>query len=98
MFEWDDTKSERNLRDRGFDFAFAARIFEGDVLEHEDRRADYRERRTVAVGEIEEDVFVVVYTSRGDARRIISARRANKKERHAYRQAFGRASPQDREG
>jgi uncharacterized DUF497 family protein len=28
-FEWDDAKSERNRRERGFDFATAALIFEG---------------------------------------------------------------------
>jgi uncharacterized DUF497 family protein len=33
IFEWDLAKSERNLAERGFDFAYAARIFEGDVLE-----------------------------------------------------------------
>ncbi|HER26939.1 MAG TPA: BrnT family toxin, partial [Rhodospirillales bacterium] len=41
MFEWDETKSEANLAARGFDFAYAAMIFEGPILELDDDRADY---------------------------------------------------------
>ena len=42
-------KSDANLRDRGFDFAFASLIFEGRTVEVEDQRADYGERRMVAI-------------------------------------------------
>ncbi len=93
MFEWDEAKSRRNLRERGFDFEFAARIFEGDLLEHEDRRRDYGERRLVSIGEIDGEVFAIVYTWRGANRRIISARRARRGERDAYRQAFAQGNP-----
>jgi uncharacterized DUF497 family protein len=89
VFEWDEAKSRKNLRERGFDFTFAARIFEQDVLEQEDTRQDYGEQRIIALGEIEGEVFVVVYTWRGPCRRIISARRASRRERNAYRQTFG---------
>ena len=61
QFEWDEEKSARNLRERGFDFEFAARIFLGPVLEEGDRRLDYGERRIVATGKIEGDIFVVIY-------------------------------------
>ena len=40
-FEWDEAKSSRNLRERGFGFDFAALIFETRVLEPWDDRADY---------------------------------------------------------
>jgi putative transcriptional regulator len=53
VFEWDDAKSERNPVERGFDNAFAARIFEGDTIERDDTRRDYGERRIVAVGEVD---------------------------------------------
>ena len=89
MFEWDEAKSRKNLRERGFDFAFAARVFDQDVLEQEDTRHGYGEQRVIALGEIEGEVFVVVYTRRGPYRRIISARRASRRERNAYRQTFG---------
>jgi uncharacterized DUF497 family protein len=87
-FEWDENKSRRNLAERGFDFEFATRIFDGRIIEEEDRRSDYRERRMVATGNIEEGFFVVVYTWRGATRRIISARPASRKERDDYRKAY----------
>lgn len=88
MFEWDEAKSEANLRERGFDFAYAALIFEGPTLEWDDTRRDHGERRIRVIGRVEEDVLFVVYTWRGAARRIISARLANRRERDAYRKAF----------
>ena len=84
-FEWDNAKSERNRRERGFDFATAALIFEGPVQTTIDDRRDYREHRIIAIGEIDGEVLVVVYTDRGQVRRIISARRANRKERETWR-------------
>ena len=87
-FEWDEEKSQRNVQIRGFPFGFAARIFGGSVLDKEDFRTDYGERRFVAIGMVDNRVLVVVYTSRGARRRIISARQANRRERHAYHQAF----------
>ena len=87
-FEWDETKSRRNLRERGFDFEFATRIFEGSLIEEQDRRRDYREPRIVATGKIEDKIVVVVYTWRGSRRRIISARPANRRERDDYRKAY----------
>jgi uncharacterized DUF497 family protein len=80
LFEWDDAKSEKNRRERGFGFDFAALIFEGPVIEWCDVREVWGEPRIVAVGQVEGIILAVVYTDRGDTRRIISARRARKKE------------------
>lgn len=85
MFEWDEAKSEENLRERGFDFAYAALIFESPTLEWDDMRRDYGERRIRAIGQVDGTILVVVYTWRRAARRIISARLANRKERDVYR-------------
>lgn len=93
IFEWDYAKSNRNLTQRGFDFEYAARTFEGDVLEWEDTRRDYGEPRIVAIGEIDEEVYVVVYTPRGEVRRTISARPASRRERDVYRQTFTSRGP-----
>jgi len=79
IFEWDQAKSERNFVERGFDFERAARIFEGDVLEREDSRRPYGELRIVAMGQIDGEVYVVVYTPREEVRRIISARPASRR-------------------
>ena len=80
-FAWDGSKSERNFLTRGFGFDFAALIFSGLVIEALDNRQDYGEVRIRAIGQTQGFVLLVVYTDRGDTRRIISARLANKKER-----------------
>ena len=80
-FDWDPNKSERNLRERGFGFDFAALIFDGGTIEKIDARHDYGETRVQAIGEADGLVLFVVYTDRSDVRWIISARIANRKER-----------------
>ena len=89
VFEWDPLKSDANLRDRGFDFEFAVLVFERALLEKEDRRTTYGEVRMVAIGVADGTHLTVVYTDRpgprGEkTRRIISARRSNRRERKAY--------------
>lgn len=85
-FEGDPAKSEATYRQRGFDFAYAARIFAGgERLKAEDARAEYGETRVRAIGQVGPDVLVVVYTVRGGGVvRIISARLANRKERSLW--------------
>lgn len=84
LFAWDEAKSRRTLSERGFGFDYAARIFLGPTLERQDRRRDYGEVRTQAIGETGGDVLFVVYTDRGEVRHIISARLANRKERRSW--------------
>lgn len=93
VFDWDPRKSESNLRDRGFDFEFATLVFDGPTLENKDQRRSYGELRVVAIGVADEVLLTVVYTDRrrpgGDLfRRIISARRSNRREREAYTTAI----------
>ena len=90
-FSWDTRKSNRNLRERGFDFEFATQIFDSSTLERVDSRRDYGERRVVALGLARGVVLTVIYTDRAEAgeinRRIISARKSNSREREAYKKA-----------
>jgi uncharacterized DUF497 family protein len=93
-FVWDPAKSEANFRVRGFDFAFATLIFDGPTLEVQDARRDYGERRMVAVGLADGLHLTVVYTDRRQRkgrvqRRIISARRSNRRERRTFDTALG---------
>ena len=83
-FEWDEAKSEWTRRHRGFSFDRAARIFASAVHSIPDDRRDYGEERSIAIGESEGEVLVVVYTDRGDVRRIISARQASRRERQLW--------------
>lgn len=91
-FSWDARKSAANLADRGFDFAFATLIFDGPTFERVDDRKDYGEPRTIAIGLADGFHLTVVYTDRVGARdtvrRIISARRSNRRERKAYDEAY----------
>jgi uncharacterized DUF497 family protein len=92
-FSWNPDKSDANLRDRGFDFAFATLIFDGPTLEREDSRKDYGERRIIASGLAQGLELTVCYTDRASPgqsleRRIISARRSHRRERQAYQQAI----------
>lgn len=80
-FEWDPAKSDATYQARGFDFAYASRLFTMGWIANEDMRADYGETRIKAIGQVGPDILVVIYTRRGAAIRIISARRANRKER-----------------
>lgn len=83
-FDWDPAKGERNRRERGFGFEFATLIFEGDTIEWLDDRTDYGEVRVRAIGEVDGLVLHVVFTDRGDVRRIISARITDRKERNRW--------------
>jgi uncharacterized protein len=85
LFEWDDAKNEKTLRERGLDFDRASRIFQNDVVEKEDTRTNYGEVRIRATGKVGDDFIAVVYTWRGDRRRIISSRFAKRRERDGYR-------------
>ena len=85
-FEWDAAKSDRNRRERGLPFDLAPALFAGFVVEWPDRLRDYGEPRTNALGMIGGRVFFATYTVRNGRRRIISFRKANRSEVHAYRQ------------
>ena len=87
-FEWDENKRQSNLSKHGIDFVDAAKIFNRPVLERVDNRYDYGETRIVALGEVNGVVLFVVYTWRGEVRRIISTRRATKRERNKYYQTI----------
>lgn len=80
LFDCHDAKHDRNLRERGFGFDFAALIFDGRVLSRVDERREYGETRVRAISEVDGTVLVVFYTDRDEVRWIISVRKANRKE------------------
>ena len=83
--DYDAAKNRRNIAERGISFDSAIELLECDPLVIEDRRRDYRERRFIAYGWLRDRLHVCVYTLRGDVYRIISLRRANRREVGAYR-------------
>lgn len=85
QFEWDDAKSEACFLERGFDFAYAAHAFaDPHRLIRQDNRYSYGEERYQLTGRIAGRLYVLVYTPRPGAMRIISARKANLREVKQY--------------
>jgi uncharacterized DUF497 family protein len=84
-FEWDEAKSESCFMQRGFDFPYALRAFlDPHRMINQDRRWDYGEDRYQLLGVVEGRVFFVAYTVRKNSIRIISARKANRRETRDY--------------
>lgn len=89
-FEWDEVKRAHNVATLDIDFEDAIAIWQGVVLQ---RRSDRRgEERYTAFGIMSGRVIAVVWTPRGDRRRIISARVARRHERKDYAAFAGSAS------
>ena len=84
-FEWDEAKSNACYRERGFDFAYVLRVFlDPNRLVRKDSRWDYGEDRLELTGAIDGRVFVLIYTVRSAAIRIISAHKSNHREVKDY--------------
>lgn len=85
-FEWDETKAAYNLAKHGIDFHTAACLFTDPfAYTKEDESHSEAERREILIGLAEPGIVLVSFTRRfGGIYRIISARRANRKERGEY--------------
>jgi uncharacterized DUF497 family protein len=85
-FEWDAGKAEHNLAKHGIPFAYATRAFsDPNAAAYPDRRRLYGEERFNLIARVESYILCVTFTVREGKTRIISARRASKKERSKYR-------------
>ncbi|MBV8360124.1 MAG: BrnT family toxin [Deltaproteobacteria bacterium] len=88
MFEWDEAKRLKTLKDRDLDFKDTWQVFDGRPVLH---LPSWRNNEScfVSVSEINGDLYTVVWAWRGENRRIISFRRARNAEKRAYRKAHG---------
>ena len=84
LFEWDSEKAAQNWQKHRIKFEDAAQVFA------DENRIDYRddehsddEERYITIGKVNKILFVV-YTERGIATRLISARKADAEERRDY--------------
>ncbi len=82
--EFDSAKRHKTLLERGLDFADAKNVFEGVHFTAQDSRVDYEEDRFITVGWLNAQLVVLVWTPRGEVRRIISMRKANDREKTLY--------------
>jgi len=88
-FEWDPRKAAANLAKHAVSFEDAATVF-GDPLGRivADPRHSAEEERSALLGRSQDEhLLAVMYADRGEAIRIISARRATRRERRSYEEA-----------
>ena len=83
MFEWNEDKRLRNVEKHGIDFVRAKEIWNGCVVEAPSPQ-DHGEERFIAIGQVNGVTVTIVYTWRGENRRLISARKARKNEQENY--------------
>ena len=84
MFEWDEEKRAANLAKHGVDFAVVQRIDWSAALTAEDIRTAYGEQRFVTLAEIDGRLHFCAWTRRGGQIRIISLRKANRREQTIF--------------
>jgi uncharacterized DUF497 family protein len=89
QIDFDPGKRNKTLSERGLDFARADEVFAGVHFTGEDTREDYAESRYITIGKLDGRMVVMVWTPRGEARRIISMRKANEREQARYAQHLG---------
>lgn len=84
-FQWDKEKALSNLAKHAVDFADAVGIFEDQSALTLEKQIVGREDRYITLGmDFLGHILIVIYTYRQDTIRIISARRATKKEHNTY--------------
>ena len=84
LIDFDPAKSAKNERDRGIAFERLADMDVETAISSEDTRKDYGERRLRVLGTIDGKLHAAVITPRGETIRVISLRRANRREERAY--------------
>ena len=84
-YQWDPEKAASNLTKHGVDFADAVGVFEDEwALTIREEYVEDEQRFATLGTDFLERVLVVVYTYRGAEIRLISARKATRRERRVY--------------
>ena len=84
IYDWDEAKRAENHVKHGIDFALVDAFEWDSALIAPDARRDYGELRYSAFGLIEDRLFNPVFAPRAGRIRVISLRRANRREVHRY--------------
>ena len=77
---FDPEKRQWTLENRALDFQDAALVFTGDYVELLDDRKDYGEVRYRVFGKLKDRHVAIIWTPRGNSKRIISMRYAHDEE------------------
>ena len=83
-FTWSEAKRAANIKAHGLDFVDAQSVFEGLTYTFEDDRFSYGEQRFVTLGLLAGIPVSVVHTESKYEIRIISFRKATKRESQIY--------------
>ncbi|MBQ6975814.1 MAG: BrnT family toxin [Selenomonadaceae bacterium] len=84
IVEWDDAKNEINKKKHKISFEFAAKVFLDDNrIDNYDEFNSDDEDRIKVIGRVGK-ILAVIYTEHDEKYRLISARRADKKEEEEY--------------
>lgn len=86
-FEWDAKKAAANVKKHQVSFELAITVFDDpSALIAPDQKHSTVEKREWIIGMSDKGVLVVIFTRRMSGRfyRLISARKANRKERNLY--------------
>jgi uncharacterized protein len=83
-FTWSETKRDVNIKAHGLDFLDAPSVFDGLTFTFEDDRFSYGEQRFVTLGKLAGITVSVVHTENDHEIRIISFRKATKRESQIY--------------
>ena len=86
VITFDSTKDANNSKKHGVSLGQAAGFEWDEAISWPDLRRDYGEPRMIAIGYIGKRLFVMAFVDRGAERRIISLRKANKREEQIYAQ------------
>jgi len=89
IYEWDEAKNRSNFAKHGLDFEDAEEVFTGPCVTFEDSRFDYGEERLITLGLLAGRVVIIAHAQRGEATRIISMRKANRREQKIYQERLG---------
>lgn len=81
---YDPAKNETNAAKHGVSLGLAKLLDWSEVMAYVDTRFAYPELREIGFGVIDDRLYCVVFTQRGDAMHIISMRKANKREVKNY--------------
>ena len=81
-YEWDEAKRRGNIVKHGIDFE-SVHLFDWTTASYE-RSVRHGEERVLALGYIGDRLHAVVYIGRGANARIISVRKAKRKEENRY--------------
>jgi len=84
-FEWDEKKNRANKSKHGIDFSAATELW-NDLDRIEIQTNFATESRNAMIGKIGDKLWTATFTLRVDSIRIISVRRARKKEIELYDQ------------